>query len=290
MSGRDLSKALIPFNIPMMQEELMGIIQFALKMAEDVTGLPMILQGQLGKAPDTVGGMQMLQNNASSVVRRLAKLFDDRFTEPHIGRYYEWLLLFGENDEAKGDLQIDARGSSTLVERDIQNMEIAQLLAFSKDPAFDLSPARCMEEYLRSRRFDPSRFKPTDQEREALANKPQPEAPQITAAKIRAQVDLQRAQLDTDRDTAYVQAQTAKVEADHTARMAELELKRELAMLDYANRRDITLEQVRADLAKKAADINLTRELAHVKARADLLPTPPVEPPGRAPAGESFTM
>ena len=41
-------------------------------MAEDITGLPLIMQGS-GSAPDTVGGMQMVNNNASTVLRRIAR-------------------------------------------------------------------------------------------------------------------------------------------------------------------------------------------------------------------------
>jgi hypothetical protein len=79
-------------------------------MAEDVTGLPQIMQGQQGQAPETVGGMQILQNNAGTVLRRIAKTYDDRITEPHVRRYYEWLMTYGDDAE-KGDFQIDARGS-----------------------------------------------------------------------------------------------------------------------------------------------------------------------------------
>ena len=49
-------------------------------------------QGIRGDAPETLGGMQMQNNNASSVLRRLAKRFDDYVTEPHITRYYEWMM------------------------------------------------------------------------------------------------------------------------------------------------------------------------------------------------------
>ena len=92
-----VDQAFRAFNIPTMQAELNGIIQLAMKMAEDVTGLPALMQGQGTNAPDTVGGMVMLQNNAGTVLRRIARLFDDRVTEPHIRRYYEWLMLFGED-------------------------------------------------------------------------------------------------------------------------------------------------------------------------------------------------
>lgn len=72
-------------------------------------------------------------------------------------------------------------------------------------------------------------------------------------------------------------------------RREELVLKRDLAMLDYANANKVTLDKIKADLAKKAMEIQATKELAGMKAPADQLPKPPVEPPGIAPAGESFT-
>ncbi len=298
--GKDVRTAIMSISIPMMQVELLGIIQFALKMAEDVTGLPMLLQGQLGKAPDTVGGMQMLQNNASSVVRRLAKVFDDDITEPHIGRYYEWLLLYGPEASEKGDFFIDARGSSALVERDIQNQTIANMLALSANPVFGLSPARCMEEFLKSQRLDPSRFKPTDAEKQAAAQQPQQPPPQVLAAQIREEGALQRAQMqaqvgvakikaDTDRDTTYVQAETQRTQAEHDARMQELALKLQLAQLDYANKNEVTLAQIKADLAQTSAKLNLQRELAQTPpAGAPQVTKPPTEPAGRAPKGLAF--
>lgn len=315
----DVQQAFMTFNIPSMQQELQAIIQFALKMAEDVTGLPTMMQGQNTHAPDTVGGMQMLQNNAGTVLRRFARLFDDRITEPHIRRYYEWLMLHGEDDAAKGDFQIDARGSTALVERDMQNQQIMQMGALVANPAFGLDPEKWLAEMLKSQRLDPKRFQLDDEKKAALAQQPPPVAPQIEAAKIRAEADLQKTQIvaqkdvqiaqmdaqttmervrqDTDRDTVYVQAQANRDQIAADAKYRELELKREelvikreLAMLEYANTNRVTLDKIKADLAKKAMEINATKELAGMQARADQLPKPPVEPPGRAPVGESFTQ
>jgi DNA-directed RNA polymerase alpha subunit len=72
------------------------------------------------------------------------------------------------------------------------------------------------------------------------------------------------------------------------AKMVELELKRELAMLQYANANSMKLEEVKARLAETAMKLNATKELAGMKASADLMPKPPIEPPGKAPAGQSF--
>ena len=316
-----VQQAFMAVNIPTMQGELMNIIQFALKMAEDVTGLPMLMQGQQGQAPDTVGGMQMLLNNASVVLRRVARLFDDRVTEPHVRRYYNWLMEYGEDDSIKGDFQIDARGSTALVERDIQAQAILQMGALVANPAFGIDPEKWIQEAMKAQRLDPKRLLMDEEKKAMMSMQPPPPMPQIEAAKIRAEADMQKAQMqaelqqmlaqlkaqtdmqiaqmreqiglqkiqaDTDRDRAFVQSQAYRDQTAAQAKMAELELKRELAMLDYANKQQMTLEQVKAKLAETAMKLNTTRELAGMRARADEMPTPPVEPPGRAPAGESF--
>lgn len=316
-----VNQAFMTFNIPTIQQELNNIVQFAMKVAEDVTGMPAMMQGQNTHAPDTVGGMQMLQNNAGTVLRRIARLFDDRVTEPHIRRYYEWLMLHGEDDAAKGDFQIDACGSTALVERDMQNQQIMQMGALVANPAFGIDPEKWLSEMLKSQRLDPKRFQIDEEKKAAMAQQPPPVAPQIEAAKIRAEVDMQKAQLasqtalqtaqleaqaraeqtqivqaagvekvrmDTDRDAVYLQSQANRDQIMAEAKFRELELKRELAMLEYANKNQITLDKIKADLAKKSMEINATRELASMGAPASALPTPPVEPPGLAPQGESF--
>lgn len=312
-----VQQAFTVFNIPTMQQELLNIAQYAMKMAEDVTGMPALMQGQNTNAPDTVGGMQMMQNNAGTVLRRIARLFDDRVTEPHIRRYYEWLMLYGEDDACKGDFQIDARGSTALVERDMQSQAIMQMGALATNPAFGIDPEKWFAETLKAQRLDPSRFLMDDEKKQAMSQRPPPVAPQIEVAKMRieaeaqqAQLNMQKAQLDnqtrlqinqqsvqaqvekmrldTDRDNVYVQSQANRDEATHTAKMSELQLKRELAMLDYANKRELTLDQVKADLAKKAMEINATKELAGMKVGSDMLPKPPIEPPQRAKPGESY--
>lgn len=298
----DINQAIAAINIPTMQVELSNIIQFALKMAEDLTGMPMIMQGQAtGNTPDTVGGMQLVNNNASAVLRRIARLFDDKVTEPHIRRYYQWLMEVSDNDEAKGDFQIDARGSTALVERDIQNQAIVQMGQLVMNPAFGVDPAKWFAEYLKSLRLDPKRFELDEAQKAAMAQQQQPQAPAVQAAQIRSETELKKTEMtlkaqvekvrvDTDRDTVYVQAQTARDQANHAAKMAELALRRELALLDYANSKELSLETVKAQLAQTAMKLNATKELAAMEAGANRLPTPPVEPPGIAEDGHSFTQ
>lgn len=279
--------AFLCIQITSLQQELMAIIDFFLKRAEDITGLPMLIQGQLGNAPDTVGGMTMLNNNASSVLRRIARIFDDRITEPHIGRYYEWVLIHGP-DDAKGDFQIDARGSSALVERDAQAQQLMQMVQLTLNPAFGLSPKKVIEETLKSMRFDPKRLELSEEEIAAM----QPPAPppdsriQVTQMQLEdkaMQREWEAQQRDMDRQ---LDQWKAKIEAQ--LRAAEL-----------AGEESMTLEEIKAMLARYAMQLKTQRELAYqshqmrakqlaAQPRSPMAATPPSEPAGRAEAGHAF--
>ena len=170
----DVRGAFFAFVPPSIQVEMMNIIEWAMRRAEDATGMPAMLQGIRGDAPETLGGMQMQNNNASSVLRRLAKRFDDYVTEPHITRYYEWMMQHSEREEIKGDFQIDVRASSALVERDAQQQFLLTLLSVAKDPAYEVDPAKLMLELLKGQRYDPKRIRYDPEKLEMLQDKRNP--------------------------------------------------------------------------------------------------------------------
>lgn len=231
------------------QAELQNIINFALKMAEDVTGLPLLLQGQTGKAPDTVGGMTMLYNNANGVLRRIAKLFDDYLTEPHIGRYYHWLMAYSEDPNEQGDFQINARGSSALVERDLQNQAVAQMGAYVNDPEFRINKEKWFAEWSKSQRLDPKRFQYTEDEwKKRMAEMPPPPPPErVQVAQIQAENRKEVAALN-------VEARRTDIAADVQARIY-------LAELEYANANNMKLADVRAQMAAEVMKDRRERDL-----------------------------
>jgi hypothetical protein len=178
----DARAAFSAFVVPSVQNEMMNIINFALKMAEDTTGLPAMLQGIKGDAPDTLGGMQMQNNNATSVLRRLAKRFDDYMTRPHIQRYFDWMMQHSDDEEIKGDFDIEVRASSALVERDAQQQFLLQMAQLARDPQFGIDPARLFAELAKGQRLDPKRFQFTEEERAQQAQAQQaPQDPVATA-------------------------------------------------------------------------------------------------------------
>jgi hypothetical protein len=283
-------------DIPMMQVEMTNIIQLAYKMMEDATGISYLLQGQQGSAPDTVGGMELLHRNASAILRRLARVFDERVTEPHIRRYYEWLLLHGP-DDCKGDMKIEAIGSTALVEREIQSMQSMQLLNFSVNPVFGLDPAKAMEQVLRAQRFIPEKWT-----RDANNPAPAPMIPALEVAKIRSADNDKKLALDKDKmiadnmiekhridvgisqDNVYQQVMLDRDKSTAQSRLQELVTKRELAMLDYSNKHGIALNDVKARLAETAMRLKVQKQLAGLAQ----VTAPPTEPPQHAADGHAF--
>lgn len=187
----DVREAFNAFHVPSVQGEMMGIINFALKIAEDTTGLPQMLQGIKGDAPDTLGGMEMQNNNATSILRRMAKRFDDYLTRPHIQRYYDWMMQHGDDDSVKGDFQIEVRGSSALVERASQQQFLLQLASFSRDPVYGIDPPRLVEELAKGQKLDPRRFMLPQEQRQSMQPQQQPDP----LAQARAGTEQARAQL-----------------------------------------------------------------------------------------------
>lgn len=303
----DVRKAFAAIELPMVTDQLMVIVNFALKMAEDSTGIPMLMQGQQGKAADTVGGMQIVNNNSNTPMRTIAKQYDDRITTPHVNRYYEWLLMYGPEEDEKGEFIIAARGSSALFERDAQNQAILAMAPIVENPAYKINPERWFAEFLRAQRLSPERFQYTAEEQAALEEKmknaPPPVDPRIEAAKIaaasaekRAQitagVTVKRIETDMDRDAVFAQEQNKRTEMELAARREEMDREERMLLLKYATQQRISLDNAKQQLARDVMKIQAQKELAMATANgagtSREVSTPPTEPPGQAERGEAY--
>lgn len=273
---QQVQHAFMLVEIPSAQQEFMGIIQFALKMAEDVTGLPMILQGQQGKAPDILGVVQILNENATSVARRVAKMFDDNILEPHIGRYYDWLMQYGEDDEMKGDYTIDV-----MTPPDVQadKSAIMDMMKFAQNPDTKVDMAKFFAEIARANRLDPARIQYDDEEWKKLqqARAKQPPDPRVQVEQMR-QADNER-QREFDADQAALDRQR-----DLMLAAVEAELDRE----GRAGERSMFSDEQRVVLAKLAMQLRTQRELSLANMRARQISRPPTEPAGRATPGQAY--
>lgn len=320
-TASDVKAAFYAVLIPSVQKEMAAIIEYAMRLAEESSGIPLVTQGQTGPTtPQTFGQAELQNNNSLTWLRSVGYRFDDMITEPLVNDLYEWLLLDPEvPDDEKGDFKINAHGSIAMVERAIQEQTVMQLLGASANPAYRINPPKLFALMLKSKRIDPREVQYSEEE---FAKLPQGAPPlpvmveqvkgqnalqlqqvkdqtAVSIAQGHDQVIVEKTKEDTDRDRVFVEAEAQRTQNEYSARMAELEVRRELAQLDYANRHSISLEQVKAKLADTSMRLKVQQDLSlashavdlhkHHNAPADVIAAP-TEPAGRAENGQAFAQ
>ncbi len=125
------------FSIDSHQEELDNILQLGIRFADDVTQLPLLMQGdQAPHITQTAQGMSLLYNASTVVLRRTVKFYDDFMTEPMITRFFEWNMQFNPRDDIKGDFRCVALGSSTLLDKEQQGQALDVAMQLAMQPTW----------------------------------------------------------------------------------------------------------------------------------------------------------
>lgn len=246
----DVRQAFSVFEFNSHLQELLSIAQAAMQFADVESSMPQIMGGEQGSAPETVGGMVMLYNNANAVLRQRVKLYDDNVTRPHIARYYDWKMSSDPDPKIKGDFEIDARGSTALIERDIQNQALLNLANITNNPRYIplLNEREELKAILKAFKVNPDEIMKTeDQVKQSMEQQAQqgvPEDPRIAVAQMALQgkqmdiedrkeqraVDSQLAQAEmaTKQQNTMYQIERERSEAEQS--MIERQFERELAI------------------------------------------------------------
>jgi len=124
------------FQVDNNQNMLARIVEMAKEFADEEAIMPMIAQGDQGThTTQTKGGMAILMNASNVVFKRVVKNFDDFMTIPNIRRAYEFNMLHSSLEDVKGDHEVDARGSSVLLVKELQAQNLmAMALQFTAHP------------------------------------------------------------------------------------------------------------------------------------------------------------
>ena len=107
-------------NIESALPNLLPMYEIAKANADENTQLPVIAQGEASNTVPTASGMAMVMNAQNVVQRRFAHAWDDEITVPMVTRYYWWLMEFSPDDDIKVEAEIDPRGASYLLVKDMQ--------------------------------------------------------------------------------------------------------------------------------------------------------------------------
>jgi hypothetical protein len=282
----DVRQAFSVFEFNSHLQELLSIAQAAMAFADTESGMPQIMGGEQGSAPETVGGMVMLYNNANSVLRQRVKLFDDNVTRPHIGRYYDWKMANDPDPAIKGDYEIDARGSTALIERDIQNQALLNLANITSNPRYAplLKEREELRAILKAFKVNPDDLMKTEEEfaqaQQAQAEQGAPQDPRVAAAQMQMEIkqldladrkeqratELHLSEEDLEgkrQDLAY------KVERERSASLQnqqDKQMQREIAFAKMEQDGLLTKEELASRERMKMIDIDNSRQLFNAEA------------------------
>ena len=297
----DVRQAFGVFYFPSNQQELQNIIELALRFVDLETALPMAFAPeQVGQA-ETLGAVELKVDSSNIALRSRVKLWDDQITRPHLTRYYNWNMQYNENDDIKGDYNVDPRGVSVLLAKNKAAESIVQLLQLRGDPLIGeiIDWVKAIKQLLAAQQVD---ILKSDEEIEAALQKiregqgQQPAGP-VQAAQIRAQTDIQkeqmRQQMEESKFIAQRQTDAQDKELDRQHELQLALIARETKMLELAAKGDMSLKQIKAELAKTSLTLNMQRELSEMNAmrgreQKRQVARDAVEPVGRAKPGRAF--
>ncbi len=186
--------------------------------------VPSYMEGQptgSGGAQGTATGLSMLMGAANVELKDLARSFDEGITKPFITALFRWNMLFGD-DEAKGDYHVEARGSSSLVQKEIRAQRLDQFAA----QATQLPDAQRVdwEELLRRRLeahdLPDDLMVPEEQYQQQMQQAQQP-GPDQQIEMERLKLEQQKLQLEQKR--LQLEAQKAQAEVQKTAAETQTE-------------------------------------------------------------------
>lgn len=222
------------YNIESHQAELQAIIEQTKGFIDDITNISMLAQGEQGPhVTQTQGGMALLMNAVNVVFRRMVKNFDDDITVPLIRRFYDWNMQFTDKEEIKGDYEVNARGSSVLLVREIQSQNLMVLAGLINSPGIGplLKALPLARKLVQSMMISADEIVISDDEFEqytAQQSDGQAQDPET----VKAQLQMQLAEFKAQTDTAIA------------------EMQRDTKMMELAVNQNVSLDKIAADLEK----------------------------------------
>jgi hypothetical protein len=214
----EAKNAMAFLEFPNYLNDIMPVIQFWLKTAEDTTGLSLLLQGQA--VTDAVGVSQQLMNNSTTNLRLIVKEWDDKVCKPLMTDFYNWVQLYGPED-ARGDAVVEPLGSTTLIVKELQQQALLQIAQQVLQPVYGISPQKWMQTYLEGFQIDIETLALTEEERASLEEASQQPDPKVLAAQVEAQAEVYKADLRKEVDTLKLaleaQFKRLSLEQAHTA-------------------------------------------------------------------------
>jgi len=130
-------QAIFGTKFPNVSQENLQLFDKARQLADESTGLPSFAHGQTGVSGvgRTASGISMLMNAASGSIKTVIKNVDDYLLKPLGEGLFRFNMQFNFNPEIRGDLEVHARGTESLMANEVRSQRLMQFLQTASNPA-----------------------------------------------------------------------------------------------------------------------------------------------------------
>jgi hypothetical protein len=130
-------QALFGTKYPNVSSENMMLFDKARQLSDESTGFPSFAHGQTGVSGvgRTASGISMLMNAASGGVKTVIKNIDDYLLRPLGEGLFRFNMQFDFDPNIKGDLEVKARGTESLMANEVRSQRLMQFLGVASNPA-----------------------------------------------------------------------------------------------------------------------------------------------------------
>lgn len=92
--------------------------------------------GNVKGAGETASGLSMLMGAANILLKDHIKDFDDCIVAPFIRAMFRWNMKWNERDDIKGDFEVVASGSQSLIAKEVRQQQVPALIQYMAIPQF----------------------------------------------------------------------------------------------------------------------------------------------------------
>lgn len=126
------------YSPPSTSRETIAIFDRAKQMVDEESTIPSYMHGDADKggAGNTLGGLQILTGASNVTLGDAAQAFDFGITKPLISALGDWNMQFNEDESIKGDYEFEAKGSSTLIAKELKAQQLQGLALIAERPAY----------------------------------------------------------------------------------------------------------------------------------------------------------
>ena len=130
-------QAIFGTKFPNVSNENMQLFDKARQLADESTGMPSFAHGQTGVTGvgRTASGISMLMNAAAGSIKTVIKNVDDYLLKPLGEGLFRFNMQFNFNPEIKGDLEVKARGTESLMANEVRSQRLMGFLQVASNPA-----------------------------------------------------------------------------------------------------------------------------------------------------------